>query len=83
MKQHTDAGPAISPQADRHSGRWRDRRGIAEYFGLSERSVSNLMRRRVLPFVKIGRIVRFDLAACETAFKVFETRSVGQFSMRA
>jgi hypothetical protein len=36
------------------------------------------MRRRLLPYVKLGRIVRFDLAACESAIKAFELRSVAQ-----
>lgn len=58
--------------------RWRDRKEIANHFGISERSVSNLMRRRILPHVKLGRIVRFDLAACESAIKAFELRSVAQ-----
>jgi hypothetical protein len=61
-------------QADR----WTDRRGIAGHFKVSERTVSNLMRRRVLPVTKIGRIVRFNVAACEAALKAFELRSVAQ-----
>lgn len=59
-------------------GRWRDRKGIAEHFGISERSVGNLMRRRLLPYVKLGRIVRFDLGACETAVKAFELHAVAR-----
>lgn len=58
--------------------RWKDRKGIAIHFGISERTVSNLTRRRFLPYVKFGRIVRFDLTACEAAVKAVELRSVAQ-----
>jgi hypothetical protein len=34
------------------------------------------MRRRVLPYVKVGRIVRFDLEACDRAMRAFQIRSV-------
>ena len=64
----------------RGKGRWTNRKGIAHHFAILERSVSNLTSRRVLPFVKVGRIVRFDVLACESAFRAFETRSVVQFS---
>lgn len=67
-----------SPATSAHSARWRDRKGIARHFGISERSVGNLMRRRFLPYVKLGRIVRFDLNACESAVKAFERQSVAQ-----
>lgn len=69
----TETQPPVTPGA-----RWRDRKGIASHFGISERSVSNLMRRRFLPYCKFGRIVRFDLTACEAAVKAFEQRSVAQ-----
>jgi len=57
---------------------WTDRRGIARHFRVSERTVSNLARRRVLPVIRIGRIVRFSIAACDAAFEAFEIRSVSQ-----
>jgi hypothetical protein len=34
------------------------------------------MSRRILPFVKIGRFVRFDLAACDQAMKNYQTKSL-------
>ena len=72
------ANTTESPPTSTQGARWHDRKGIASHFGISERSVSNLMRRRLLPYVKLGRIVRFDLAACESAIMAFELRSVAQ-----
>ena len=57
--------------------RWQTKAGLAQHFSISLRTVTNLMRRRVLPYVKIGRVVRFDLPACEQSLKKFETVSVG------
>lgn len=59
-----------------HGSRWTDRRGIAAHFQVSERTISNLVNRRILPVIKLRRIVRFDIAACEAAVKAFELRSV-------
>jgi excisionase family DNA binding protein len=56
--------------------KWMDRNQIAEYYGVSVRTVSNLMSRRYLPYSKLGRIVRFDVQACDEAFKSFEIRTV-------
>jgi hypothetical protein len=41
---------------------WRTKQQTADHFTCSCRSVGNLMRRRTLPFVKLGNLVRFDLA---------------------
>jgi len=57
------------------SSKWRTRIEIAEHFHISIRSVTNLTRRRVLPYVKIGKIVRFDVSACERALAGFECKS--------
>ena len=56
------------------SPRWATKAGIASHFGIGLRTVTNLMRRRVLPHVKLGRLVRFDLEACEVAFRRYEVR---------
>jgi excisionase family DNA binding protein len=50
---------------------------IGGYLGISTRSVTNLMRRRALPFVKLGRIVRFNASECDEALGKFRIRSVG------
>ena len=56
--------------------RWQNKAGIAERYGISLRSVDNLRRRRILPHVKIGGIIRFDVEACDKAFKAFELKAV-------
>ena len=38
---------------------------VADYLGVSRRTVDNLMARRVIPFLKHGRIVRFPKAALD------------------
>jgi hypothetical protein len=40
---------------------WKSKRQIAVHLQVSLRTVSNLMRRRLLPFVQIGSVIRFDL----------------------
>jgi excisionase family DNA binding protein len=58
------------------NGKWRTREQIAEHFSVSVRTVANLQRRRVLPFCKVGRLVRFNLDDCEKALLKFQVRSV-------
>lgn len=55
---------------------WLDKAGIAAHIGVSPRTVTNLMRRRVLCYVKVGRLVRFDPEACDKALKAFEIKSI-------
>lgn len=55
---------------------WLTKTGIAKHLKCSVRHINNLMRRRVLPFVKLGRFVRFDMAACDLAMKKIQTKSV-------
>lgn len=37
---------------------------LAAHLRCSVRTVSNLMRRKALPFIKIGRLVRFNPTDC-------------------
>ncbi len=55
---------------------WVTREKIAQHFDFSVRTVANLQKRRVLPFVKVGRLVRFNLIKCEQALIKFETKSI-------
>ena len=57
--------------------RWLTKADLAFHYSISLRTVTNLMRRRVLPYVQIGRVVRFDTRACEQAMRKFEVVSVG------
>lgn len=49
---------------------------IAKRYQISVRQVTNLMRRRILPFVKVGRMVRFNTQSCDKALMQFEVKSV-------
>ena len=57
--------------------RWLTKADLAQHYSISLRTVTNLMRRRVVPFVKIGRVVRFDRHGCDQAMRKFETVSAG------
>jgi excisionase family DNA binding protein len=54
---------------------WRTKEEIAQYYRCNVRTVTNLMRRRILPFVKIGHLVRFDVAACDSAMRRYQRKS--------
>jgi hypothetical protein len=60
-------------RAARH---WQTKRQLAGHIRFSERSITTLMRQQVLPFLKLGRIVRFDLAECDRVMESLTIRSV-------
>lgn len=64
--------------AEGDNGLWADIEGIKRRYGICRRSVQNLMRRRILPHVRVGRILRFDVAACDAALKQFEIQNITQ-----
>ncbi len=39
------------------------KRQLAEYFGITERTIEVWMRRRYIPYIKIGQSVRFRVAS--------------------
>ncbi len=45
------------------------RHDLAEQFSLSLRTVDELTRKGVLPFFKIGKSIRYDLAEVEAALR--------------
>lgn len=40
---------------------------VADYVGASPRHIHNLVRRRLLPVTKVGRLTRFDPAKVKNA----------------
>jgi excisionase family DNA binding protein len=58
---------------------WIDKKAIASHFGCSVRHIGNLTRSRKLPYIKLGRLVRFDVDDCDKAIRAFEVKSVGSF----
>jgi hypothetical protein len=55
----------------------QDTAGIAREIKASKRTVQNLMVRRVIPYLKIGRLVRFDVEKVRAALGQLEVRAVG------
>jgi excisionase family DNA binding protein len=53
-----------------------DKAGIARAAKCSPRTIDNLMARRAIPFIKIGRLVRFDVAKVKAALARFEVKEV-------
>jgi excisionase family DNA binding protein len=53
-----------------------NRREIADYIGVSERTVSNMMRQRRIPVIKIGKTVRFDPLKVRKALEKYEIESI-------
>jgi hypothetical protein len=62
--------------ADPPGGQWKTKRQMAAHLSISERTVTALMRQRVLAFVKLRRILRFDLGECDSAFRARSARTV-------
>lgn len=44
---------------------------IAQHFQIGVRTVTDWMRRGILPFVKVGHVVRFNKLDCEMALQKF------------
>jgi excisionase family DNA binding protein len=52
-------------------------RGLAVRYQVSARTIQNWVSRKVLPVCKIGRAVRFNVAACDKALARFERKAAG------
>jgi excisionase family DNA binding protein len=65
-----------NPQPRRPVRDWKTKREIAVHLKCSVRTISKFMRRRVLPFVKSGRFVRFDTDECDRAMEKVKSKSV-------
>lgn len=51
---------------------WKKKAEVALHYRCDIRTITNLMSHGVLPFVKIGRFVRFDLVACDEAIRKYQ-----------
>lgn len=49
---------------------------VASLLGVSKRTITNLAARRKIPFVKIGRCLRFRLRDVEAAINKMTVKSV-------
>jgi len=55
---------------------WKTKREIAAHFKFSIRTITSLMRRRILPFIRQGRFVRFDTNDCDRAMEKLRSSSI-------
>jgi len=53
-----------------------NRKQIADYIGVSERTISNMMRQRRIPVIKIGKSVRFDPSKVRKALDKYEIEAI-------
>jgi excisionase family DNA binding protein len=62
--------PAVETQEDlKRSQGLFNRKRVAAHCGLSLRTIDELTSRGALPFFKIGKSIRYDLAEVETALR--------------
>jgi hypothetical protein len=53
-------------QTDR---RFADKKTLAQRYSVSQRTITNWMSAGLLAFIKIRRVVRFDIPACDAALR--------------
>ena len=53
-----------------------NRKQIADYIGVSERTVSNMVRQRRIPVIKFGGSVRFDPIRVRSALDKYEIEAI-------
>ena len=56
---------------------WRTKKEIAARYKCDIRTITNFMRRGILPYVKIGRFVRFNVMECDEALEQHHKRIAG------
>ena len=61
-----------------NGGTWATKKQLANHFQCCPRTINNLMSRRILPFRKVGKFLRFDTAECDAAMDAFKVRSFGE-----
>jgi excisionase family DNA binding protein len=64
------------PDIDTLEGGLITKRELAKILRVSSRTIDNWLKRKILPHLKIGRLVRFDPRRCLTALLRFEKREV-------
>lgn len=52
------------------------KRQLAHRYGVSERTIHTLMKSRVIPSIRVRRLVRFDPVACDAALRKNETKAI-------
>jgi len=60
----------------KEAGRLLNRKQIASFLSVSERTIGNMIRMRRIPIIKWGRNVRFDAAKVLRALNKYEIQEV-------
>lgn len=68
-------------QSERFSP-WRDKKGIAAYYGCSVRHITNQQRKRKIPYCKFGGRRLFYIPDCDAALKRNEVACIASFPRR-
>lgn len=70
--------PAVLIAAAINRKDWVNRKELAAHFGCSLQLIDSLIRRRVLPHIRVPgtRRILLSRTACETALRKFEIKSV-------
>jgi excisionase family DNA binding protein len=53
-----------------------DKAGVAKRYDVSPRTIDNWIRQRRIPYLKCGRLVRFNINKCDAALSRFEVKEV-------
>ena len=61
-----------TPDLTSTPGALLNRKQIAKFIGVSQRTISNMVRRRQIPMIKFGRSVRFDPVRVRKALEKYE-----------
>ena len=59
-------------------GRWVTKKEIAEHLKCCPRTINNLMSRRILPYRRVGKLLRFELGECDRAIDAFKVSSFSE-----
>lgn len=74
--EHAAASQAENNSEFVNNAGWVRKRDLAQYLSLSLRSVDNLIARKAIPFVRLGRSVRFRIADVDRALERFTRKEV-------
>jgi hypothetical protein len=64
-----ESRPRLAEDSAGHTRRWRTKQQVATHLNVSLRTVTSIMRRRIVPYLKISGVIRLDLLEVDRAFK--------------
>jgi excisionase family DNA binding protein len=73
--QETSWGIASKPFNQSLTG-WTNKRKIADFYGVCERTVDNWIAQKRVPYRKLGRSVRLNFEQVEAALQRFDRKAV-------